>query len=156
MASLYKPVYYTVDGKHRLSDGQRVTKHTYGAVKTKSKIWWGKYRGVEVGAGRPLCRVPLCANKEAAKEMLGKLETDARLAERGLVTKFEDSHKQPLADHLADFERTMLAERSTIKHARQVCGRVRRVLDGCGFVHIPDLSASRVQSFLADLQGAGA
>jgi hypothetical protein len=57
-------------GKHRAPDGQRVTKHTPGAVgvKTKSPIWWGKYRD----ANHIEQRVRLCENKEAARQYIGR------------------------------------------------------------------------------------
>jgi integrase len=54
-----------------------------------------------------------------------------------------------------DFEGALLAKGDTSKQAGQVASRVRRVLDGCGFVFMGDLSASRVMEYLATLRDGG-
>src|SRR5262245_45001041 len=71
-----------------------------------------------------------------------KLVTDAKLAEHNLASVYETHQKRPLADHLEDFRSDLLAKGTTAKQVRLVCGRVRRLIDGCGFRFIPDLSAS--------------
>jgi hypothetical protein len=53
---------------------------------------------------------------------------------------------------LADWQGHLTAGGATAKHVRQTVANTRRVLDGCGFVFITDLSASAVLRFLAELR----
>ena len=161
MSSLFQPRivrYILVDDqgehRHRTVDGARVTKATPGAVKinTKSPTWWGQYRD----AGGIMRQVALVKNKQAARTMLNELEVTARQAARGMVSSYEKHHKRPLVEHLADFEQAMNSRGSTTKQVAQVVGRARKVIDGCGFVFIVDLSASAVDVFLGDLRTEGA
>src|SRR5579859_7445420 len=156
MASFYKPTittYRLPDRKHRTPDGQRVTRATPGAVKVshRSEIWYGKFKTAD-GIIR---RVPLCTDKGAAKQMLAKLVTDAKMAQLGMVDAFEEHRRRPLAEHLKDFHRYLEAEGNTPKHARQTCRRVQAVLAGCGVAFMPDLSASAVVEWLAGERKAG-
>jgi hypothetical protein len=64
-------------------------------------------------ANRKPQRVALCTNKEAARQMLGRLETDARLAERGMLGGYEKHLKRPLLEHVDDFEYGNTCEPST-------------------------------------------
>src|SRR5262249_32065254 len=158
MASLYRPVVITYalpDGKHSTPDGARGGEDAPGGVHTKGGPdgGQGRYRD----ANRRCVRVALCPNKEASRQMLGKLATDARLAERGMIASFEKHHKRPLSEHLADFEKALIAKGGSRKHVAQTVGRVRRVFDGWGFLRPADIVPSRVWEFLADLQNqAGA
>jgi len=153
MASLFKPsitAYRLPDGKYRTPDGKRVKKDTAGAVKVsgKSEIWYGKYKTAE---GK-FATVPLCADKTASKQMLAKLVTDAKMAKIGMVDAFEKYRRRPLADHVKDFERSLIAKGNSDFHVKVTVERARKVIDGCGFFFIADLSASRVQEFVADLR----
>jgi integrase len=142
---------YTLpDGKHRTPDGRRVTKETVGAVPrtTETPLYYGHVTGAD-GLRRLL---PLCADKTASRQMLAKLQTDAKLASVGLAGQFAEQLKRPLAEHLADWQADLTASGATAKHVRQTAACVRRVLTGCRFVFIPDLSASAVQRFLAELR----
>jgi integrase len=131
--------------------GRQVPKGTLGArkVKEKSAKWYGR----PPGAPRP---VPLCGNKTAAQIMLNELVKKAELGKAGLTDPFEEHRKRPLAEHVADFEASLLAKGGTDKQARQVAARVRRVLAGCRFVFAGDLSASRTMEYLAALRRPGA
>jgi hypothetical protein len=60
-----------------------------------------------------------------------------------------------LAEHLADWERSLAADGATPKHVGQTVRCVRRVLDACGFCFIGDLSESPVQPYLAGLRERG-
>jgi integrase len=131
-------------------DGRQVPKGTPGArkVKEKSAKWYGRVPG----AANP---VPLCANKTAAQMTLNELVKKAELAKAGISDPYEQHRKRPLAEHLTDFEAALLAKGDTPKQARQVASRVRRVLAGCKFVFMGDLSASRVMEYLAGLREGG-
>ncbi|HKI33592.1 MAG TPA: tyrosine-type recombinase/integrase [Gemmataceae bacterium] len=132
------------------AEGRQVPKGTPGArkVREKSAKWYGR----PPGAARP---VPLCENKTAAQIMLNELVRKAGLATVGISDPYEEHRKRPLLEHLADFESALLAQGVTAKQAGQVTTRVRRVLAGCGFVFMADLSASRAMEYLATLRDGG-
>jgi integrase len=155
MASLFRPTisrYTLPNGSARTPDGQRVNKDTPGArrKKSKAKKWYGQYKdadGIEH-------RDPLSANKTVAQQMLNEVVRKAELGKVGIVDRFADHRKTPLAEHLADYHAAMLNEGTSAKQAGQVQSRCRKILEGCGFVFMADLSASRVQAFVAGLRRA--
>jgi integrase/recombinase XerC len=156
MASLFKPTvttYCLPDGKHRTPDGKRVTKNTPGAVKVsrKSAIWYGKYRGAD-GIDR---REPLCADKTASKQILAKFVIDAKLGEHGLADRYAEHLRRPIAEHLADYGRELRARGNDPRYTSTVVSRLEELLTGCGFVFLPELSASQAMDWLADLRRAG-
>jgi integrase len=75
-----------------------------------------------------------------------------RLAEFSLLDSRRLAAGKPLEEHLDDWHRALSDKGCTPQHADLVAGRVRRVFSKCGFRHWPDISASRVQQFLADLR----
>jgi integrase len=77
------------------------------------------------------------------------------MASVGLVDPFEAHRHIPLKQHLDDFEAALRAKGGTEEQARQVARRARAIVKGCSFVFIGDLSASRVQVWLATLRDAG-
>jgi integrase len=117
-------------------------------VRLLSKKWYGEYTDAD---DRPQC-VPLATDRTAAEQMLAALVRKAELGKAGVVDPYEQHRKRPLLDHLADFEADLKAKGTTTEEVKQKTGRIRRLLQGCGFVFISDLSPSRVQQFLADLQ----
>jgi integrase len=139
MAFLFKPTYTTADPE------------TGGRVKKKARHWYGSYTDGD-GVTR---RVKLSANKTAAQQMLNELVRRAELEKAGVRDPFADHRKRPLTDHLADWERSLLAGGAGPKHVRQTAACARKLIAGCGFVLPADLSASRVQSFLAGLRSGG-
>jgi hypothetical protein len=84
--------------------------------------------------------------------MVAGFEVTARQAARGMVASYEKHHERPLVEHLADFEQSLRSSGSTAKQVGQVVGRARKVIDGCGFTFIGDVSASAVMNFLAALR----
>jgi hypothetical protein len=146
MARLFKKII----ARYLDPDGRQVPKGTPGArkVREKSAKWYGR----APSSPRP---VPLCENKSAAQIMLNELVRKAGLATVGFADPIESHRKRPLLEHLKDFEAALLAKGDTTKQAGQVSSRVRRVLAGCGFVLIDDLSASRTMEFLATLRESG-
>jgi site-specific recombinase XerD len=139
MASLYKKPVMVTDPK----TGKR--------IKAKSRKWWGRYRD-EYGLEK---RIPLAADKTAAQAMLNAvvLKTERRAA--GIEDPFEKHHKRALKDHLEDFKANMEDKGSTADYVQTTVHRVRSVLTACKFGRIDQISASRVQEFLADLRKEG-
>jgi hypothetical protein len=89
--------------------------------------------------------VRLCTNKTAAELMLAELVRKAECAEAGIRDPFKQHRKRPLTEHLADWEASLLAGGATAKHVRQTLACAHRVVAGCGFTFLADLSASCVQ-----------
>jgi hypothetical protein len=84
-------------------------------------------------------------NKTAAELMLAELIHKGETADRGIADPYEQHRMRPLAEHLTDWEAALLAGGATAKHVRQTVACSRRVIEGCGFVLMAELSASRVQ-----------
>jgi excisionase family DNA binding protein len=61
----------------------------------------------------------------------------------------------PDRPHLEDWRADLRAKGTSAKQVGQVTGRARKVIDGCGFVFMADLSASKVQKFLEGLREQG-
>ena len=55
-------------------------------------------------------------------------------------------------EHLSVFRASLLHKGTSIEHADLITARVRNILEGCGFTHYGEISASRVMEYLADLR----
>src|SRR5260370_5510289 len=139
MANLYKKPVIVTDPK----TGQK--------IKTKAKKWWGRYRD-ENGVER---RVPLAVDKAAAQAMLNELVKKAERRAAGIVDRFDEHRKRPIGDHLIDFERHLKSKGISSEQVKLVASRSRRIIEGCNAAFVGDISASRVQAFLADLRETG-
>jgi site-specific recombinase XerD len=165
---LYKPTittYTMPDGSYRDAEGRRVTSQTPGAVRheSESPTWWGRYLDA---SGQPQ-QVKLLKNKELSRKKLNELEARATRSQiSGVPEAVLERKGLSLLDHLAAFEAELRTGRNgkrkrppSAKHVRQTVGRIRRVLDGCGFVNPSDLARhdalTAVQKFLDGLTAAG-
>ena len=149
MAGIYRPTiirYYD-------SQGRQVRKGTPGArrVREKSKTYWGRVADAS-GKVRP---VALCDDADTAESMLAEMKQRAKRIARGDIDPFEDHRKQPLTSHLDDFEAALLAKEATAKQAQQVASRCRKIIDGCRFKMLADLSPSAVAGYLRERRQAG-
>ena len=75
-----------------------------------------------------------------------------KLADVGLLDRERMAAGKPLTEHLDDFEKSLLAKGNTEKHARLVANRTRKLMTGCRFSQWSEISASRVEQYLADLR----
>jgi integrase len=139
MASLYKKPITITDPR----TGER--------VKAKSRKWWGRFRD-ENGVER---RVPLAADKIAAKAMLNELVVKAERRAAGTLDPFDDQAKRPLKHHVDDFEVYQRSKGNTEQHVGEVTTKVRKIVDGCKWTFIRDISASAVHRHLAELRTGG-
>jgi integrase/recombinase XerC len=130
-----------------LPDGQRCRKGTPGAIakRVNSKKWYGRIPGTR----NP---VPLSANKEAARIMLGEKTKRAALRDAGATDPFESHRKRPLSDHVADFRRELEGRGNSDRYPEETIRRLQRLIGGCRFKLIADISPSRVVDWLADLR----
>ncbi len=136
MASLFKPTYTNKDPK----TGKRITR--------KASKWYGQYQD---GDGI-LRRVPLAKDKSSAQMMLNELTRRAEQQKAGIADPFHDHRRRPLTGHLSDFEASLRDGGVTEEQTKLVTGRARKVVEACGFIFIPDFSASRVASYLGELK----
>jgi integrase len=139
MPSLFRPSYTVRDPE----TGER--------VRRKASKWYGQFVDGQ-GITR---RLPLARDKAAARMMLNELVKRAELERAGIVDPFRDHRRRPLATHLDAFEAALRDKGTSDEHARLVATRARKVVQGCGFAFIDDVSASRVQGFIADLGRSG-
>src|SRR5688572_22697389 len=133
MASLYKKPVWTTD----LATGQK--------VKSKSKKWWGRFRDA-LGRER---RVPLARDKSAAGAMLNELVIKEERKAAGQIDPFEDHFKRPIGEHADDFQAHLEHKGNVQQHVVQVVGKVRKTISDCKWMFLADISASRLQKFLA-------
>ncbi len=68
----------------------------------------------------------------------------------GLLSPERAAIAKSLNEHLRDFETTLRTKGTTEKHATQVAGRARKIIEGCGFKHIGEMSGSRVLAYMND------
>ena len=135
MASVFRQK-YTVAG----NNGKRIRK--------QSKFWYIDYKTAD-GTRK---RVKAFKDKQATAQLAAQLEKEAELAQAGIVDKYKEHRKRPLAEHLEDFEQSLLAKGGTVKNAKQVKSRVKRVFDECKFTFWNDIQASKVQYTISDLR----
>jgi integrase len=150
MAHLIRPIkVYYVDPKR----GKRVPKGTPGArkIRERARKWYGQ----GIPGLPPRKRVPLAADKTAAQQMLADLVRKGERGEAGLEDKVTRAQQVELLRHLDDFEASLRAGEATEKHVGQKVRGCRRVIEGCGFVTLADVSAFKVQQFLADVRARG-
>jgi integrase len=117
-------------------------------IRLLSRKWYGEYRDAD---GTLQCD-PLSTDKTAAGQMLAELVRKTELKKANIIDPFEAHRKRSLAEHLAEWETSLLASGATRKHVAQTVASARRIIEACRFVFPADLSASRVQHFLADLR----
>lgn len=149
MASLFrKTVTRYVD-----ADGRRCRKEMPGARKIpkRSKVWYGCYRDHD-GIER---LEKLYASKTASAQALAERVRKAELRQAGVADPFEEHAKTPLRTHLDDFIASLQHAGCTSDHVGPVRSRCLRIVDGCKFRFISDVSASAVQSYLAELKQRG-
>ena len=120
-------------------------------VKAWSRKWWGRLRD-ENGKEK---RVPLATDKTAAQAMLNELIRKMERRAAGVVDRFDEDRKKPIGEHLSDFKRHLEANKVSQEQVNLVAFRCGRIVEGCKAKFIGDLSASRVQTFLANLREQG-
>ncbi len=139
MASIYKKPVFVRDP----ATGER--------VKGKSRKWWGRFRDVDDREKR----VPLAVDRAAALAMLNEYVRRVERERVGLIEPHDEQGKRPLAKHVADYRRYLESKRNAATHVKLTESYIRKVLDGCKFKLIRDLSPSRVGRWLADLRAKG-
>lgn len=145
MASLFRPVIV----RWLDAAGRRVAAGTPGArkVRTRSRKWYGK--GIP-GQVRP---VPLATDRTAAQRMLAEMVRDFERGAAGIVPV--EVRERTLAEWIDLYRDEVLADGSTVKHARRKHTHLSRMCAGLGWTHPRDLAAGPLKLWLAELIGAG-
>lgn len=136
MASIFHQQYTTEDPK----TGKKTT--------IKSKHWYIDYRT----ADGTRARIKAFKDKAATIQLAAKLERDAERTEAGLIDKFQEHRKKPLAEHLVDFKEVLLCQGATPRHAVGQYNRAVRIFDLCDFVFFQDIIASKLQAAINKLK----
>ena len=97
------------------------------------------------------------ARQRPDRELTAWIETlsgalTKKLISFGLLDSHYISAGKLLADHLEDFKESLLADGLMKLHASTTHYRIKQIFDGCGFTTWSDVSASRVQKYISDLQ----
>ena len=100
------------------------------------------------------------ANDPPDREITAWLEAcPARMKETFVRWGLIDSHRivagKPLAKHVDDYKACLLAKNNTSKHANMTVRHIQKLFDGCDFRLWSEISASRLQKYLADLRNDG-
>jgi hypothetical protein len=97
------------------------------------------------------------AHPDLAQSLPARKEREAARQIEGMVNPFEGHQNRLLALHLDDFE--MFLRNATNKrgckntecHVRLTVRRARRVMDGCRFLSIAEISADKVEAYITRL-----
>ncbi len=125
------------------SDGSKVTKET--------RKWYIDF--VDHDGRRR--RVPGFTDKVATQQRAAELERGVERRRSGLVDRFAEHLKRPLADHVDEWGEALTAKGGTEQHSKLSANRVRRIVKACKFRLWSDVSASRVSRYLADRRSEG-
>lgn len=100
-------------------------------------------------------KVPLTADKTAAKLMLAELMKKAERQRIGLFDPAEDHARRPLTDHLADYVAFLESKGNCARHTAQTRNKIATLLRGCGFVFVKEVDAGRVTGWLNEQRKSG-
>ena len=126
--------------KVKLDNGKIVVK--------KSEKWYTRL----VDANGIKRTIPLYTDKTASLSKAVQLKTEFEQAQEGIIDRFKEHRKRPLAEHIEEFEQSLMSKGGTVKNAKQVKSRVKRVLDECKFTFWNDIQASKVQHTISGLR----
>ena len=96
--------------------------------------------------------VPGYADRRATEQLAARLEREAAQRAEGLAGPQDGHHRRPLADHVEDYGRFLIAKGDTPEHANKSLAHLRAVVDGCGWERVTDLQPSALVEFLAALR----
>jgi len=95
-------------------------------------------------------------DKSKTEQLAAKLEHEAHLRRMGMIDpeqeEFAKRKRSDIEDQLKEFEKSLARRRTTAKHVGLTMGRVRRVVEGCEFKTLGDISAEAVECYLAELR----
>lgn len=106
--------------------------------------------------GTRVTRSTQTTDRAAAQRILTKQVSEAALRKEGVIDirieSLAQHAKLPIEMHLTDFEIALRANGVTTRQVDLVCGRLRRVINGCEFKAWGDITASRTMEYLHKLR----
>jgi site-specific recombinase XerD len=152
----------------------RKAMYTQDGIRKESKKWYA----IWVDHSEILRKLPLFPDRKVSEELANRIDklTQHRavgqalplemaryvetmpqrivekLAEWGILSRTRIDANQPLDKQIDEWKDTLVARESTEDYVALSINRVRRILQGCDFVRLSDVSPSRVQTFLAGLR----
>jgi len=94
-----------------------------------------------------------------SEEALTRGPETRRLRESDVAEELEASGnpttahaRRPLAEHVEDFRLYLTDKGNTPAHVKDQAAKVKRIIDGCGFKRIGDITAGVVHAYLTDLR----
>jgi integrase len=130
-------------------EGRRVPKGTPGAkkVKERSSVWYGQYKD-----GGKYKRVPLFTDKTASSVRLAELVKGVERGEVGLINPLKGALGQDIDVHVQDYMTHLRTEGANPKHLSERERLLRAVLNDCGIKTLAELTADKINVFIANLQ----
>ena len=99
-------------------------------------------------------------DKAAAERILRKRVTDAALRRDGVIDAraeaVSDKARRPIGEHLTDWRAVLVAKGNGVKRVKMAFGRVRRMLDDCGFDTLAVVDPAAVTQAIRRMQDADA
>ena len=95
-------------------------------------------------------RVRFSPNRDASAVMLADLLKKIENEKAGFRDPFEAHRKRPLTEHLSEWLASLRANGRDAEYVTLKASRVRAVVEGCGWVFPSDMTADRLETFLAD------
>ena len=128
-------------------NGKAVPAGTPGATRRKvlSRKWYGAAGGKQV---------PLSSDKQAARQLLAAMRTEAAKRAAGIGTPFDVHAKAVIGKHLDDWQSSLADKGTPQSRISLIVGRCRAVIKGRGFARVGDIDAPAVQRYLARLRDA--
>ena len=128
--------------------GKRVAPHTSGAkrVVIPSKRFYGTLRDAD-GKRR---QIPLSEDKNAAKALLRRLQTEADYKRAAGVDRHTEERHRPLKALLGEYENFLRSKANTERYVLLTSVRITAILHATKATTLADLDASRVSSALAE------
>jgi len=142
-----KTVYDVKNGK-KVARREPVLGNDGKPLQGTSRKWYVEYRD----ADDIVRRVAGHTDRKATDQLASQLEREAAQRRTGLIDRHAEHRKRLLAEHLAEWHQALLAKGRTEHHAETQKTRVTELLNGCGFRHWADLSASAIQRHVASLR----
>lgn len=99
--------------------------------------------------------IPLFMDKTASQQQAAQLQKEIELTRAGVVDRFKEHRQRPLSEHLEELKESLINKGTTLKQACLVYNRAKAVIDSCRFVFISDISASKLQNYLAERRRDG-
>src|SRR5262249_54279311 len=122
----------------------------------EGRTFYGKYRD---HAGAVVTRPTGCKDEQAARQILARWEREVEQIKAGTLDAGDlDTSRRaaaPLEEHLAAYERSLVAAEVSEVYRKNVLRAVRKVAGDCGFATPADFDREAVEDWLAARVGEG-